>query len=260
VTKALFDHVQEVLTRKTKPQPTGLKPYLYRGMFRCGGCGAFITTETQKGHHYMHCTRRVKRDCTEPWFREELISEQITRYLAAISLPPEIAVHLLTELEEERATSTVSRNEAKQTLEMAGEKLDEKFDRLMNVYLDKAITLPEYTAARNKLVHEKQELKDKLAALDANRGDWFEPAIRFVQAAKSGVSIAENGTAEEKREFLKNVGSNLTISNRYLSVQPRGAWKLVVDQGSFAHQTTAPRFGGAVVVGETHACLNKRRR
>jgi hypothetical protein len=53
------------------------------------------------------------------------------------------------------------------------------------------------------LVEEKQELKDKITALEASQGDWFEPAIRFVKDAKQAVFVAENGTEEEKRDFLK---------------------------------------------------------
>ena len=49
VSKELFDAVQDVVTRKSKPKTPRLKPYLYRGTFRCGECGCFITSETQKG-------------------------------------------------------------------------------------------------------------------------------------------------------------------------------------------------------------------
>ena len=49
ITKRLFDEVQEVMRRKSKPQAKELKPYTYRGLFRCGECGCFITTQTQKG-------------------------------------------------------------------------------------------------------------------------------------------------------------------------------------------------------------------
>jgi hypothetical protein len=56
------------------------------------------------------------------------------------------------------------------------------------------------------------------------------------------------------------VGSNFTISDRHLSVIPRGAWKLVVDQGSFAQPNSASEISGALLSGETRLCLNKRRR
>jgi len=76
ITKKLFDSVQEVMARKSKPKTPKLKPYVYRGFFRCGECGCFITTETQKGHNYLRCTKR-KNPCSQRYVREEIITSQI---------------------------------------------------------------------------------------------------------------------------------------------------------------------------------------
>ncbi|OGI63131.1 hypothetical protein A2W12_04135 [Candidatus Nomurabacteria bacterium RBG_16_40_11] len=70
ITKKLFDSVQEVMMRKSKPHSKGLKPFLYRGFFRCGECGCFITTETQKGHNYLRCTKR-KNPCEQKYVRKK---------------------------------------------------------------------------------------------------------------------------------------------------------------------------------------------
>ena len=76
ISKKLFDTVQEVMSRKSKPHSKGLKPYIYRGFFRCGECGCFITTEQQKGHNYLRCTKR-KNPCEQKYVREEIITSQI---------------------------------------------------------------------------------------------------------------------------------------------------------------------------------------
>ena len=82
----IFDSVQEVMMRKFKPKSRGLKPFLYRGFFRCGECGCFITTETQKGHNYLRCTKR-KNPCSQKYVREELITSQIQNEIKKVSLP-----------------------------------------------------------------------------------------------------------------------------------------------------------------------------
>ncbi|MGD0464976.1 MAG: hypothetical protein ABSB74_21030 [Tepidisphaeraceae bacterium] len=93
-------------------------------------------------------------------------------------------------------------------------------------------------------------MKEKLAATEANRGNWFEPAIRFVKATKQSLFLTENGSDEQRRDFLKKVGPNLTISNRHLSVLPRKPWQLVVDQGPFAQHNAAPSCDDAAFLGE----------
>ena len=77
ISKCLFDAVEAVMNRKSKPKAPKLKPYLYRGLFRCGECGCFVTSETQKGHNYLRCTKRVKKDCSQPYVREESVAGQI---------------------------------------------------------------------------------------------------------------------------------------------------------------------------------------
>jgi hypothetical protein len=127
-------------------------------------------------------------------------------------------------------------------------------------YLDEVLSLDEYRRDKNELVKDRRGLEDQVVALEKNRTSWLEPAICFVVAAKQAGILAETGTDEQKRDFLKTVGSNLTISNRHLEVIPRGAWKLVVDQGSFAHVNTALVPSAANSRGELHHIFHKRRR
>ena len=85
ISKRLFDRVQEVMALKSKPKTPQLKPYLYRGLFRCGECGCFITTETQKGHNYLRCTKRIV-PCTQKYVREEAIATQVDREINRVAL------------------------------------------------------------------------------------------------------------------------------------------------------------------------------
>ena len=94
ISKKLFDSVQEVMMRKSKPKSRGLKPYLYRGFFRCGECGCFITTETQKGHNYLRCTKR-KNPCEQKYTREEIITSEIQKEIKKVSLPDDWASWML---------------------------------------------------------------------------------------------------------------------------------------------------------------------
>lgn len=91
ISKKLFDEVQAVTRRKSKPKAPRLKPYLYRGVFRCGECGCFITTETQKGHNYLRCTKRVNKACSQRYVPEEIVADQMAAALANVSLPADWA-------------------------------------------------------------------------------------------------------------------------------------------------------------------------
>ena len=258
--KSLFDAVQAVIGNRSKPKDPGLKPYLYRGVFRCGECGAFITTDTHKGHNYLRCTKRVKRDCSQPHVREEAISEQISNYVKAIAIPAEQADWMIAEVEAEQQADRDGNEVCRRRLQNRLTDLDQKLERLIAAYLDQTLSLDEYKTAKQKLVEEKQNVKNAVASLTATGGSWFEPALRFISAAKQARFVAESGRDDEKRDFLKKVGSNLTISNRHLFVESREAWKLVVDQGHVAHHNAAPSSSAAACVGKSDHPLQQAER
>ena len=53
ITKELFDQVQQVKASfNKKPFKYAGKPYIYRGLLRCGHCGLAVTPEKHKGHVY----------------------------------------------------------------------------------------------------------------------------------------------------------------------------------------------------------------
>ena len=171
-------------------------------------------------------------------------------YLRLIALPPEWADWMIQEIEAEQDKDTDCRQDCLQSFRSQIAANDTKLERLMQAYLDKVLSLDEYRQGKNELIERKQELKEKLTATEANRGNWFEPAIRFVKATKQALFLTENGSDEQRRDFLRKVGSNLTISNRHLSVEPRKPWQLVVDQGSFAQHNAAPSCDDAALLGE----------
>ena len=252
ITKELFDKVQEVMKRRSKPNSVRLKSYVYRGLFHCAECGCGITMETQKGHNYLRCTKRVKKDCSQPYLREENATEQIAAVLTSVSLPDDRADWLIEQLEGERQERGGLLGEAKRQAQMQIEKLDRQLDRLTAAYLDAgAFTAAEFRKRKEEALNRKRKFLDDLAALDRDDVRRFEPLKRFVNGSKQMKYDAQTSNPQELRASLEKVGSNLTIRDRQLHWEPRGAWKLVVDQGSFAQHNAAPEISGAAFVGET---------
>jgi site-specific DNA recombinase len=260
VSKALFDKVQEMTRQKTKSRPPRLKPYLYRGFLRCGECGCFVTTETQKGHNYLHCTRRVKRDCSQnKYLREDAFAKQLDRYIQRLAIPLEWADWMIGELEKEQAVDTTAGNIATNTIKEAITAINEKLERLMDAYLEQAMTLDEYRFAKAKLIEEKKGKEGEIEELERHRSGWFEPALRFVKDVKQAGILASSHDDAEKLKFAKTTGSNFRLVNRELISLPRDAWAIVQDQGSFAQHNPAHDISCAGFAGENHQDLKKRR-
>ena len=226
VAKQLFDQVQEVMKKRSKAKTSTLKPYLYRGLFSCGACGCTITTETQKGHNYLRCTKR-KALCSQPYVREEIITSQIQAEIKKVALPSAWANWLVTEVEKERTgiaqAEAASHQKLKDKLRMSSEKLD----LLLDALLSKALSQEEYVAKKSNLVNEKIELQQQLSAFGAKQNNRFELMLAFIRSANQATEIASGENLETTRDFLKTIGSNPTIAARTLSVPFKNPWQIL---------------------------------
>ena len=219
------------MTRKSKPKTPGLKPYLYRGMFKCGECGCFITTETQKGHNYLRCTKRLA-PCTQRYVREEAIAAQVDGYIGKVALDAAIADNIIQALENEREDAAKAQEQAVARLKADMAKCEQKIDLLLDMRLNEQISEPEYVSKKHILVNEKAEIKGKLEAIAANRKSRFEPAIEFIKEAKNGTFLLAEGNREKNRDFLQKVGSNFLVAEKSLSVVFKNPWKIVAEFNS----------------------------
>ena len=108
--------------------------------------------------------------------------------------------------------------------------LDSKIEKLMNAYLENALSLEEYQDMKNKLVNEKQLLKEKLSAFEHKANNRFELTEKFL---KYNMELANECINEEKLHLYKKVGSNFQIKDRTVFFEPRGAWKNLLNSGIF---------------------------
>ncbi len=94
VSRELFDAVQQKMIVAPKSKP-GTKQFDYTKLLKCGGCGSGITAQEkykqtkkhgQKRYVYYHCTQSRNFDCSEPYLREEKLTEAFIQLLADITI------------------------------------------------------------------------------------------------------------------------------------------------------------------------------
>ena len=258
VTKELFDTVQIVMKRRSKPNTVRLKYYVYRGLMCCGECGCVITVETQKGHNYLRCSKRRKTDCSQRYVREENATAQIAALLNQVSLSDDVADWMTKQLRNEQTQSDSTLDDARKQTMKEVKKIEAKLDRLTSAYLDAgAFSADEFRKRKEESLGKKRSLLDKVDAMEHADELRFEPIIRFINGSKQMKYVASRSEPVELRSELEKVGSNLTILNRKLQWEPRGAWKLVVNAGRFAQPETRAAASAARVVGESDQLSNK---
>ena len=180
----------------------------------------------------MRCTKR-KNPCEQKYVREEIITSQIKEEIKKVSLPLDWADWMIVENEKDRQSENQSSEIFSQKTKDEISLLDSKVEKLMNLYLENVLSLEEYRDSKNKLVNQKQLLKEKLSAFEKKSNNRFELTENFLKANIHMVELANDKTNEENLHLFKKVGSNFEIKDRTVLFEPRSAWRTLSDSGFF---------------------------
>jgi hypothetical protein len=155
---------------------------------------------------------------------------------------------MVRQLEPEREVAARGQKAAIARYKTDLEMCEKQIDLLLDMRLNEQISEPEYVSKKHVLVNRKAELKGKLEAFEQNRKNRFEPAIRFVLAAKDATSLLAEGKPEQKRDFLKKIGSNLQVAEKSLAEKFKNPWNLLAEFNSA--RTTKTAAGGEISQNE----------
>jgi DNA invertase Pin-like site-specific DNA recombinase len=225
ITKKLFDRCQEVMRLRGKHKEPQMKRFVLRGLMKCGECGRSITAELQKGHIYYRCTKRLT-NCKQKYVREEELAAQIKSFIQKVSLSDDWTKRILEELERDRNSSLLSSQSQQQNLEVKIKEIDAKISKLIDVYLEGALTLEEYQAKKEAYINEKKKLQESMRDFAAGSNSWFEPARDFVTLLNRVEYAVKEGNLESQKEFLEKIGSNFILKERRLNFPTEGIFRL----------------------------------
>jgi len=227
VSKELFDQVQAILRVRTRPRKRELKRFLYRRTFRCGECGCYITTETQKGHNYLHCTKR-RSTCVQKYVREEIIGGQIDKLVHDLALPRIWINFCESEIVREKVLDAKAVEKRVQLLSAALAELDVKLDRYLDLLAERTISQNEYAFKRDRLEAQRAKLSEELRLSRTDHGTRFEPLEEFIRGLNEATVLDSVENPSEKLRFLRKTGSNLSIRDGLLIVDWKKGWNCAV--------------------------------
>ena len=214
VPQELFDLVQKVLADRGRGRYQTKKqrqPLAFLGLVRCEECGASVTAERQKGHHYYRCTKKLGPCDLRGYVREEALAEFMRDWIRRVSISDEWADLMLAQLEvwrrdeADRATA-----EAQRYKDQLAE-LDKRVNRLLDVFLDGSITREDYAGRKAEFLNEKAKRREKLTEIEAKGNCWLEPLENFVKAANQAEKTAFSDDLNAIRDFFQKIGSNLYL-------------------------------------------------
>jgi len=226
ITEEEFDKVQLFLGRKGKPRPKN-HVFDFTGIIKCGECGAMITAEEkikrQKNgniHQYVyyHCTKRKNPDCSQKCIEQKELEKQVVDILERIEIPASFYDWAMKQLREENKEESKDRNKILGNQQKAYNDCVKEIDGLISMRAKGELDEENYKRKMTCLNDEKIRLQELLYDLDTRVNKWVEKAEQVFTFARDAKTRFETGTAEDKRLILANLGSNLLLKDKTISI------------------------------------------
>jgi hypothetical protein len=220
ITYQEYEKAQHLLGLRSQPRPQK-HCFPFTGLIKCGECGASVTAEhkvNRQGHRYIyyHCTKRKREvKCTQGVIEHKALEAQIVSFLGSIAISKEMrdwANKVMEDLEQDdRARLAAQKESQSARIASIGKELDE----LLNMKLRGLISDQEYSQKRDQLSCEKLRLEQELKSGPTLSRD---SATGVFDLAYRAVRTFTEGSPETKRTILRQVGSNLILRDKILSI------------------------------------------
>jgi len=227
LTKSEFDRMQQRLDIKVRTRPCNYE-FPYRGMIRCGECGAAITAEYKARkltngnvnvHSYYHCTWNGRKDCSQHTsLTSRELEQQIADIISGLELSPGFCDWALDILKNEHASESSTRTAILEQRRKAYDACVKKLDKLLELRISEGIDGETFGAKKQELVKEKSVLANLIADSDRRVDNWLVRAEDVFCFAKTARTSFERGNCEKKREILSLLGTNWTLLNGKVSL------------------------------------------
>ncbi|MFA4975631.1 MAG: hypothetical protein WC577_03030, partial [Candidatus Paceibacterota bacterium] len=148
---------------------------------------------------------------------------------------------MLAKIESEREQDAQNGVAFAQNLKQEIEDLDARLDKLLDTHLDGLIPKVEYAEKKQKILNRKIDVSEKLKDFEQKGNHRLEPMRLFILDSKQAVIIASEENLEDKKNFLKKIGSNHLLDARTLSFSPKKSWEMLFNAGDFNSPATFTR-------------------
>jgi len=230
ITQEEFNLVQKALGKMGKPIARK-HTFDLTGLFRCTECGCAMTATLKIKHYkgtdrtayyvYYYCTRKNKKvKCHSKPLTESAVMKQISDLLLRIKPDEEFITWARKWLTAMHFDEASFQEETLKSQQRSLEQVENKLNKLLDVFLNESIDEASYKSKKIKLEEEKRKLQDKISNVGNEMDNWrgkIENTLDFALACQHKF---DTGTRADKQEVLMRVGKNLLLKpNKLLDVR-----------------------------------------
>ncbi|MFA5107843.1 MAG: recombinase family protein [Patescibacteria group bacterium] len=249
IDKELFDACQRIRQGwHKKPFAYAAKPFVLRGLIRCGRCGCAMTPEIKKGKYvYYRCTNARPEICsTKEYIPEKDLLKPVRAVLGALgAIRQETVDELITELKKSHEAESAFNRRAFEGLTSEYEEIQTRLDKLMDFLIDGSITKPDYDKKLKQLKERQSEITVRLEEHTRADENYLISATTVLNLARNASEIFESSEVAEKRQILNFLLQNCRVEGREMLFDLKKPFDVIAKSAlaSASAQTENSAFG-----------------
>lgn len=230
-----YERIQRLLvdqSHNTRPKKQ-LRPFIFRGLIKCGECGYAVTSETktkkQKNgnihtYTYCHCTGKCKtHKCSQKSIHvsEEKLIAQVKEELAKYTIDDDFFNLAIKALNEEEEMKIKDQNMKTRELRRQYDARKNELDNLRRMRYKNEITdTAWFNTESQSLEKEMERLQNSIDAV-ANAGkEWRRVADDIFLFARYAKEDFDSGDLERQQYVLRTLGAEWTLLGSNLTFTP----------------------------------------
>jgi hypothetical protein len=187
-------------------------------------CGYRLTGELQKGRVYYRCQ---STKCPVTSVREDRASAAIHGKLIPLILEDHELVELRDMAIAYVAEDGTSQLERARAINLQIDNITHRLSRLTDGYLDGTIDKDAYLEKKSSLLIERKGLEEERQRTGGSA--FSDLLMRYLEHLILLKRSYETGTPEEKRDLVKNITSNFSITENNLAIELKSPFREIAN-------------------------------
>ena len=213
ISEEVYNKCQEVRNGKSrKAVRYSSKPFIFRGLVKCGHCGCTYTSELKKGKYvYMCCSRTSKAGCEAPRVKEEHVFSQLVEVFDRMAFPVNIMADIKRHLQETHESKKELHNASLRSLKAEHEKIQGGLDVLLDALVYGSITRDEHDKKAYELKQRQKEINKQLSNFDGADEEFSMSLKMLLDLVQNAGLLFRSSNLEQKRKLINLVFQNLSL-------------------------------------------------
>jgi site-specific DNA recombinase len=205
--------------------------FWYKNKRRCPKCKIPLKKMTNPKYlHYIyyHCTKS-RFDCSQASVRHEYLQQVLGEAIDKITLPSDLSNAFREELKEGFKEEQNLRDVSLQNLNRALGKIQEKHDRLLELYIDQKLEKALFDKKNEQYEEEKRKIELEIEKYKKLDKQWFQTATLYLELSQNAGKLFRKASDSRKNELLNFVFQNLILKDKKLEFTYKKPFDILVN-------------------------------